>query len=394
MVRNQSQQTRRDSIGRSNSTPHDSAHRKEQVRNIATAQQQQQRSLLSRAHDESVPRGRRQQQLSNAAAAAPSASSSTADSADDSASWSASSSASSAQPVADRYKTELCRSWEESGACRYGAKCQFAHGRAELRQAPRHKKYKTELCKNFHTRGACPYGIRCRFIHDELEHDTGLRAALGPERVAELIAMMHDPADIATPTMSPSHTPFPISPRPVDAPRRSHSSPHTAHRTAPPLALNKAMSAPRDQASRLFELLPRVSVPNSSLSQVSQDSDSSLTPGEVSQIEAMLDELQLNDAPETAHVPSSPLSPPYAADTLNPSEKKRLAALTSPWSTPAELPPIYTHPSPSRRAFDSVPASSDTYHPPAWSPHLPDLSTVCRPPIHVSRPVSLVLSPL
>jgi hypothetical protein len=26
------------------------------------------------------------------------------------------------------YKTELCRSFEESGFCRYGAKCQFAHG--------------------------------------------------------------------------------------------------------------------------------------------------------------------------------------------------------------------------------------------------------------------------
>ena len=26
--------------------------------------------------------------------------------------------------VSDRYKTELCRSWEETRACRYGAKCQ------------------------------------------------------------------------------------------------------------------------------------------------------------------------------------------------------------------------------------------------------------------------------
>lgn len=38
------------------------------------------------------------------------------------------------------YKTELCRSWEEKGSCRYGAKCQFAHGEEELRKVSRHPK--------------------------------------------------------------------------------------------------------------------------------------------------------------------------------------------------------------------------------------------------------------
>lgn len=38
------------------------------------------------------------------------------------------------------YKTELCRSWEEKGTCRYGNKCQFAHGEDELRKVPRHPK--------------------------------------------------------------------------------------------------------------------------------------------------------------------------------------------------------------------------------------------------------------
>jgi len=65
------------------------------------------------------------------------------------------------------YKTELCRSFEETGSCRYGLKCQFAHGRAELRHVTRHPKYKTEVCKTFHTIGTCPYGKRCRFIHIE-----------------------------------------------------------------------------------------------------------------------------------------------------------------------------------------------------------------------------------
>merc|ERR1712000_184849 len=63
------------------------------------------------------------------------------------------------------YKTELCRSFEETGACRYGSKCQFAHGKDELRPVARHPKYKTEVCKTFYTVGTCPYGKRCRFIH-------------------------------------------------------------------------------------------------------------------------------------------------------------------------------------------------------------------------------------
>lgn len=63
------------------------------------------------------------------------------------------------------YKTELCRSWIETGQCRYGHKCQFAHGEHELRPVLRHPKYKTEICKTFSLTGHCPYGNRCRFVH-------------------------------------------------------------------------------------------------------------------------------------------------------------------------------------------------------------------------------------
>ncbi|XP_052058843.1 mRNA decay activator protein ZFP36L2-like [Mytilus californianus] len=66
-----------------------------------------------------------------------------------------------------RYKTELCRPFEESGHCKYGDKCQFAHGGHELRTLNRHPKYKTELCRTFHTIGFCPYGPRCHFVHNE-----------------------------------------------------------------------------------------------------------------------------------------------------------------------------------------------------------------------------------
>lgn len=66
------------------------------------------------------------------------------------------------------YKTELCRSWEEKGTCRYGPKCQFAHGEDEIKRVQRHPKYKTEICRTFWLSGSCPYGKRCCFIHTEL----------------------------------------------------------------------------------------------------------------------------------------------------------------------------------------------------------------------------------
>ena len=66
-----------------------------------------------------------------------------------------------------RYKTELCRSFAETGHCRYGVKCQFAHGADELRPLARHPRYRTELCHSFHVTGFCPYGSRCNFIHSD-----------------------------------------------------------------------------------------------------------------------------------------------------------------------------------------------------------------------------------
>lgn len=77
----------------------------------------------------------------------------------------------STQPAVEtaRYKTELCRPFEETGQCRYGGKCQFAHGMPELRSLNRHPKYKTELCRTFHTTGFCSYGQRCNFIHNDEE---------------------------------------------------------------------------------------------------------------------------------------------------------------------------------------------------------------------------------
>lgn len=42
-------------------------------------------------------------------------------------------------------QTEVCCSWKKTGRCRYGSKCQFAHGEEELKPVNRHPKYKTEV---------------------------------------------------------------------------------------------------------------------------------------------------------------------------------------------------------------------------------------------------------
>jgi len=73
------------------------------------------------------------------------------------------------QSIQTRYKTELCRSYQENGICKYGEKCQFAHGHNELRNINRHPKFKTELCRTFHAMGYCPYGPRCHFVHDNIQ---------------------------------------------------------------------------------------------------------------------------------------------------------------------------------------------------------------------------------
>ncbi|CEG43586.1 zinc finger domain containing protein [Plasmopara halstedii] len=75
------------------------------------------------------------------------------------------------------YKTELCKHFVDSGSCRYGSKCQFAHGEDELRGVLRHPKYKTTRCKAFLSTGRCIYGSRCRFIHTRHPGDEDQRFA-------------------------------------------------------------------------------------------------------------------------------------------------------------------------------------------------------------------------
>ena len=80
-----------------------------------------------------------------------------------------------------RYKTELCRSFSEQGRCRYGAKCQYAHGDVELRPVGRQPEYKTEPCRTYHETGFCSYGPRCSFLHGSAERSALVPHPFAPE---------------------------------------------------------------------------------------------------------------------------------------------------------------------------------------------------------------------
>ena len=111
-----------------------------------------------------------------------------------------------------RYKTELCRPFEENGTCKYGDKCQFAHGFHELRGLNRHPKYKTEFCRTYHTIGFCPYGPRCHFIHNDEEKRLAQSNAGRSCSMSSMDSSPSSPAiDIATSPFNTTLTP-PTSP--------------------------------------------------------------------------------------------------------------------------------------------------------------------------------------
>lgn len=76
------------------------------------------------------------------------------------------------------FKTELCNKWQDTGACPYGDRCQFAHGIEELRPVIRHPRYKTELCRMVAAGDRCPYGHRCHFRHALTEEEKATAAAI------------------------------------------------------------------------------------------------------------------------------------------------------------------------------------------------------------------------
>ncbi|OCT68117.1 mRNA decay activator protein ZFP36L1 [Xenopus laevis] len=132
------------------------------------------------------------------------------------------------KPLSSRYKTELCRTFHEIGSCKYGSKCQFAHGSEELRGLNRHPKYKTELCRTYHTIGFCPYGSRCHFIHNAeeqrfikstkgqrpplLRHSISCSGIPSSTSLDSLFSSSLSPFSPASPTFSPSASIFSSGP--------------------------------------------------------------------------------------------------------------------------------------------------------------------------------------
>eukprot|EP00741_Cyanophora_paradoxa_P001844 tig00000507_g1787.t1 len=117
---------------------------------------------------------------------------------------------------AELYKTEMCRSWNESGTCRYGMKCQFAHGADELRPVQRHPRYKSQHCISFHTIGTCAYGKRCRFSH---EPGPAAAAAVAAAAAAAAAGSAPDAAKGPSPPISPTALPA-VPAAPAPHPRR------------------------------------------------------------------------------------------------------------------------------------------------------------------------------
>ena len=64
-----------------------------------------------------------------------------------------------------KYKTELCKTFQETKFCAYGNKCRFAHGFNEIYQKDKIPKYKKSNCLSFYETGTCCYGSRCLFRH-------------------------------------------------------------------------------------------------------------------------------------------------------------------------------------------------------------------------------------
>merc|ERR1711913_185180 len=71
-----------------------------------------------------------------------------------------------------RYKTEMCRPFQENGTCKYGEKCQFAHGTVEVRNINRHPKYKTDLCRTYHSVGFCLTDLAATLSMPSMRYET------------------------------------------------------------------------------------------------------------------------------------------------------------------------------------------------------------------------------
>ena len=103
-----------------------------------------------------------------------------------------------------KYKTEMCRHWEQFKTCALGDACSFAHGAEEKRKEDDplpvnfpgvgnigavHSNYKTKICKNFQLHGSCKFGDRCGFAHGNFQ----LRGLTDPLPMVPEYAQLYSP---------------------------------------------------------------------------------------------------------------------------------------------------------------------------------------------------------
>lgn len=109
------------------------------------------------------------------------------------------------------YKTVLCRLYMDTGECKFGDRCHYAHGVHELRPIQKHPKYKTERCRLFHDQGVCPYGKDCSFVHNETDQE--IEVALEEYQQRQLQQQSESEMFMVTPTApTMSGTPLILAP--------------------------------------------------------------------------------------------------------------------------------------------------------------------------------------
>jgi len=134
--------------------------------------------------------------------------------------------------VNPKYKTMMCRHYEQTGTCQLGAKCHFAHGKEELRKItdplptnvvadqkpmssmgggqgysggstmgsnPTPSNYKTIKCKYFE-QGYCKYNQSCSFAHG----DTDIRAPTDNSSMPSMPYSMPSMTSMSTPLQDQS----------------------------------------------------------------------------------------------------------------------------------------------------------------------------------------------
>ncbi|XWS39692.1 hypothetical protein CRYUN_Cryun18bG0076700 [Craigia yunnanensis] len=69
------------------------------------------------------------------------------------------------------YKSEICRALGEFGHCRYGSKCQFTHGKEDVRSTcfPFRSKSEAQMYKSYASTVSGTYGSRPRLLHPVTE---------------------------------------------------------------------------------------------------------------------------------------------------------------------------------------------------------------------------------